>query len=47
MSSNVYDSLGEAFLKSGDKENARINFKKSLELDPKNKNAEEVLKTLN
>jgi carboxyl-terminal processing protease len=46
LSSNVYDSLGEAYLKNGDMENARLNYKKSLELDPNNKNAEEVLKTL-
>ena len=45
-SSNVYDSLAEAYLKKGDKENARINYTKSLQLDPDNKNAEEILKTL-
>jgi CubicO group peptidase (beta-lactamase class C family) len=43
---NCYDSLGEAYLKKGDKENARINYKRAFELDPNNKNAEEILKTL-
>jgi tetratricopeptide (TPR) repeat protein len=39
QSSNAYDSLAEAFYKSGDKENAIINYKKSLQLDPNNQNA--------
>ncbi len=38
-SSNVYDSLGEAYMINGDKELAVENYKKSLELDPKNENA--------
>ena len=46
QSSNVYDSLGEAYLASGDKEKAAVNYKKSLELDPKNQNAINVLKKL-
>jgi tetratricopeptide (TPR) repeat protein len=46
QSSNVYDSLGEAYLASGDKERAAVNYKKSLELDPKNQNAINVLKRL-
>lgn len=33
-------------MKIGDKENAITNYKKSLELDPKNKNAEEMLNKL-
>jgi tetratricopeptide (TPR) repeat protein len=45
-SSNVYDSLGEAYMKNGDKENAIANYRKSLELDPENGNATEMLKTL-
>lgn len=45
-SANTYDSLAEAYMKIGDKENAIINYKKSLELDPKNKNAEEMLNKL-
>ncbi len=46
QSANVYDSLGEACLISGQKELARINYKKAVELNPKNVNAIEVLKTL-
>jgi CubicO group peptidase (beta-lactamase class C family) len=45
-SSNVYDSLGEAYLANGEKELAITNYKKSLELNPKNNNAVEVLKKL-
>ncbi|HEY9434306.1 MAG TPA: serine hydrolase [Blastocatellia bacterium] len=46
QSSNVYDSLGEAYMANGEKELAIANYKKSLELDPKNKNAVEMLKKL-
>lgn len=45
-SSNVYDSLGEAYLKQGDKAAAAKNYQKSLQLDPKNTNALKVLKEL-
>ncbi len=45
-SANVYDSLGEAYLKIGDKKNAARNYEKSLELNPQNSNAKEVLKRL-
>jgi tetratricopeptide (TPR) repeat protein len=45
-SSNAYDSLGEAYMKSGQKQLAIDNYKKSLELDPDNDNAKEKLKTL-
>jgi tetratricopeptide (TPR) repeat protein len=45
-SSNVYDSLGEAFMKSGDNKNAIKNYQKSLELNPDNNNAKEMLKNL-
>ena len=45
-SSNVYDSLGEAYAAAGKKELAIENYEKSLKLDPKNKNAEEWLKKL-
>ena len=37
-SSNVYDSLGEAYMKTGQKELAIKNYEKSLELNPKNDN---------
>jgi CubicO group peptidase (beta-lactamase class C family) len=46
QSSNVYDSLGDAYMANGEKELAIANYKKSLELDPKNKNAVEMLKKL-
>lgn len=46
QSANVYDSLGEAYMKSGDKERAIVNYEKSLELNPKNPRAVEILKTL-
>ena len=45
-SSNVYDSLGEAYMKAGQKSHAIENYQRSLELDPKNKNAGEKLKEL-
>ena len=43
---NVYDSLGEAYLKQGDKTLAIENYKKSLKLNPQNDNARDVLKKL-
>jgi CubicO group peptidase (beta-lactamase class C family) len=45
-SANAFDSLGEAYLESGDKKSAIENYKKSLELDPENENAREVLKKI-
>lgn len=45
-SSNVYDSLGEAYMKVGEKDLAIANYEKSLQLDPKNQNAVEQLKKL-
>jgi len=43
---NTYDSLGEAYLKGGQKDLAISNYKKSLELNPQNSNAREILKKL-
>jgi CubicO group peptidase (beta-lactamase class C family) len=43
---NVYDSLGEAELKLGDKPDAILNYRKSLELNPKNDNGRDVLRSL-
>jgi tetratricopeptide (TPR) repeat protein len=43
---NVYDSLAEAYMANGDKELAIANYKKSLELNPGNTNATEMLKKL-
>jgi tetratricopeptide (TPR) repeat protein len=45
-SANVYDSLGECYLKAGNQEKAIENYKKSLEFNPENKNASEMLKKL-
>ena len=43
---NTYDSLGEAYMENGDKSLAIQNYKKSLELNPKNTHAVEKLKKL-
>ena len=47
QSSNVYDSLGEAYMNDGDKPRAIANYQKSLELNPKNRNAVLMLQKLN
>ena len=46
QSFNVYDSLGDAYAESGDKELAIKNYRRSLELNPKNDNAVRMLKKL-
>jgi tetratricopeptide (TPR) repeat protein len=46
-SSNSYDSYGEALLAKGDTTQAIVNYKKSLELNPNNNNAVQVLQALN
>ncbi len=46
-SSNVYDSLGEGYMKAGDKKNAIKNYEKSLKLNPDNTNAKQMLEQLN
>lgn len=43
---NVYDSLGEAYMKKGEKELAIENYKKSLELNPNNMNGRDMLEKL-
>jgi tetratricopeptide (TPR) repeat protein len=45
-SANAYDSYAEACMLSGNKDVAIKNYKKSLELNPNNKNAERMLKKL-
>jgi len=40
---NLYDSMGEYYFKNGNMELAKENYRKVLELDPKNKNAKEML----
>jgi CubicO group peptidase (beta-lactamase class C family) len=46
LSSNTYDTYGEALMKDGQKELAIKNYKRSLELNPKNTNAVQQLKIL-
>jgi tetratricopeptide (TPR) repeat protein len=46
QSFNVYDSLGDAYAESGEKELAVKNYRRSLELNPQNKNAARMLKKL-
>ena len=46
QSSNVWDSLGEAYMNRGDKKLAIKNYEKSLKLDPSNANAVQILKRL-
>lgn len=46
QSANAYDSLGEAYMENGEKELARVNYKRSLELNPGNKNAVGMLEKL-
>lgn len=45
-SANVFDSLGEYYLKLGQNELAKLNYKKSIELNPDNINAIEILKNI-
>ncbi len=45
-SGNAYDSLGEAYLSSGDNELALFNYKKSVALDPSNENGKKVIEEL-
>jgi len=46
QSANAHDSLGEAYMINGNKELAIKNYKKSLELNPDNTNAKEMLNKL-
>lgn len=43
---NVYDSLAEAELKLGDKASAILHYRKSLELNPRNDNGRDMLRSL-
>jgi tetratricopeptide (TPR) repeat protein len=43
---NVYDSLGEAYMNNGDTKLAIENYRKSVEMNPENKNGIEILKKL-
>jgi polyisoprenoid-binding protein YceI len=46
QSGNVFDSLGEAYLRKGDRANALANYQKALALDPQNVGALEVVRWL-
>lgn len=39
----MYDSIGEYYFNTGDKETAKNNYRKIMELDPKNENAKKML----
>jgi len=43
---NTYDSLAEAYMTINERDLAKLNYKKSLELNPNNTNAAEILKRL-
>ena len=43
---NTYDSLGEAYLIAGEKEKAKQNYEKSVQLNPKNKSGKLALEKL-
>jgi predicted alpha/beta superfamily hydrolase len=45
-SANAYDSLGEAYMIKGDKDQAIKNYEKSLKLDPDNQNAARMIREL-
>lgn len=45
-SANVYDSIGEIYMELGNTKQAIQNYEKSLKLNPKNTNAEEMLKKI-
>jgi tetratricopeptide (TPR) repeat protein len=45
-SANAWDSLAEGYLAAGNRELAAVNYRKALELDPKNTNAREKLRQL-
>ncbi|HMK04139.1 MAG TPA: S41 family peptidase [Ferruginibacter sp.] len=46
-SANAYDNLGEAYGKNGNKELSLANYKRSLELNPDNFNAEDQVERIN
>jgi predicted negative regulator of RcsB-dependent stress response len=43
---NVFDSLGDAYMNAGNKNEAIKNYSRSLELNPSNKNAQSRLNKL-
>jgi uncharacterized membrane protein len=47
QSSNTYDSLAEAYMDDGNRQQAIANYQKSLQLDPKNGDAAQMIQKLN
>lgn len=45
-SGNVFDSMGEAYLKAGDEQNALRSYKRVIELDPGNSSAADIIKKI-
>ena len=45
-SANVHDSLGEALMKSDRTDEAVASYRRSLELDPTNRNAEKAIERM-
>lgn len=45
-SANAYDSIGEAYYLNGNTDLALLNYKKSVELNPTNSNAEKMIKKI-
>jgi tetratricopeptide (TPR) repeat protein len=43
---NLYDSLGEYYFNTGNKDAAKENYRKVLELDAKNENAKKMLEKI-
>ncbi|HSI70329.1 MAG TPA: serine hydrolase [Gillisia sp.] len=43
---NTYDSLGEGYMKDGQKENAIANYQKSIEMNPDNENGKQMLEKI-
>ena len=47
QSGNTWDSLAEAYMDNGDKAQAIVNYRRSLEVNPRNTNAVKMLQKLN
>jgi Tfp pilus assembly protein PilF len=45
-SADVWEQLGDAFMKTGDRQQARENYEKSLQVNPQNTKVKEKLKPL-
>lgn len=46
QNANGFDSLGEAYMKAGNKKEAIKNYRKSVELNPKNEPAKKIIEEL-